>query len=169
MRNPEWVSLTDSERGQLVAIWLLAADHDGVIPASPSVIQKLCYLSEPLNLKKFIDLDFIESNGVNLASTWRQHDSPEAEAEAEADKKDPCSSTDSLFEVFWFNYPKKVGKAAALKAWKKIKKPAEVLEMIKSTLPQQMESKQWLKENGQFIPHPATYLNQGRWEDEVDE
>jgi len=167
MRNPEWVSLTDAERGQLVAIWLLAADHDGVIPASPDVIQKLCYLSDPLNLNKFIELDFIESNGVIVASSWRQDDAPEAEAEA--DKKEPCSSTDSLFDVFWFNYPKKVGKAAALKAWKKIKKPAEVLEMIKNILPEQIESKQWLKEDGQFIPYPATYLNQGRWEDEVDE
>ena len=34
MRNPEWVSLTDAERGQLVSMWLLAADHDGVKLAS---------------------------------------------------------------------------------------------------------------------------------------
>ena len=40
MRNIEWISLTDAERGQLVAIWLLAADHNGVIPASEEVIKK---------------------------------------------------------------------------------------------------------------------------------
>ena len=66
MRNVEWVSLTDAERGQLVAIWLLGADHDGVIPASPELIQKLCYMTKPPDLNKFTDLGFIE-NG------WRQH------------------------------------------------------------------------------------------------
>lgn len=67
MRNVEWVSLSDAERGQLVAIWLLGADHNGVIPASPEIIKKLCFMSEPLNISKFKKLGFIE-NG------WRQSD-----------------------------------------------------------------------------------------------
>ena len=41
MRNPDWVGLTDAQRGQLVAIWLLAADRDGVILASPQMLKKL--------------------------------------------------------------------------------------------------------------------------------
>ena len=59
MRNPEWVSLSDAERGQLVAIWLLAADRDGVIPASPTVIQKLCFMGKTPDLNKFNDLGII--------------------------------------------------------------------------------------------------------------
>jgi hypothetical protein len=81
MRNPKWVSLTDAERGQLVAMWLLAADHDGVILASPDMIQKLCYMSKPPDLNKFTDLGFIENgwrqHDVNLASDGRQHDAPD--------------------------------------------------------------------------------------------
>jgi hypothetical protein len=81
MRNPEWVSLSDAERGQLVAIWLLAADHDGVIPASPDVIQKLCYLTKPPDLNKFTDLGFIENgwrqHDVNMASSGCQDDAPD--------------------------------------------------------------------------------------------
>ena len=57
MRNPEWVALTDAQRGHLVAIWLLAADHDGVIPASPAIIRKLCYLDDGPDLKLLIDLN----------------------------------------------------------------------------------------------------------------
>jgi len=72
-----------------------------------------------------------------------------------------------LFDLFWLNYPNKKGKAAALKAWKKIKKPTEVIEKIKKVLPEQIESESWTKNNGQFIPMPATYLNQGRWDDET--
>ena len=85
MRNPEWVSLSDAERGQLVGIWLLAADHDGVIPASKELIKKLCYMESDPNINKFIELGFINSNGVNSASTRRQDDQPEAKAEAKAE------------------------------------------------------------------------------------
>lgn len=85
MRNPEWVSLSDAERGQLVAMWLLAADHDGVIPASSEVIQKLCFMSGPPNLHKFHELGFLASDGcqvgVSLASNGCQRDQPKAEAE----------------------------------------------------------------------------------------
>jgi len=81
MRDPEWVSLSDAERGQLVAIWLLAADNDGKVPASASVIQKLCFMSKEPNLNKFTDLQFIENDwrhaGVTLASTGSQRDATE--------------------------------------------------------------------------------------------
>jgi len=75
--------------------------------------------------------------------------------------------TDALFDLFWLNYPNKKGKEAAKKAWRKIKEPLKVIERMKVTLPLQSQSEAWIKNNGQFIPHPATYLNQGRWEDET--
>ena len=73
MRNVEWVSLTDAQRGQLVAIWLLAADHDGVIPASPSIIQKLCFLDTPPDLELFTEQGFIEPD-ANVTPPRRQPD-----------------------------------------------------------------------------------------------
>ena len=55
MRDPEWVSLSDAERGQLVGMWLLAADRDGVIPASTELIQKLSFMESEPNINKFIE------------------------------------------------------------------------------------------------------------------
>lgn len=72
----------------------------------------------------------------------------------------------SYFDEFWKIYPKKVGKGAAEKAWNKIKSPVETLEKIKQTLLWQIKSTEWIKEEGQYIPMPASYLNQRRWEDE---
>jgi len=70
-------------------MWLLAADHSGVIPASPEVIQKICFMSDPPNINKFMELGFIENGwrqeGVKAASSGCQCDQPKAEAEAEAD------------------------------------------------------------------------------------
>jgi hypothetical protein len=74
---------------------------------------------------------------------------------------------DHFFVLFWKNYPKKVGKQAAYRVWKRIKGKQEVLEKIKKVLPKQIASIQWTKDDGQYIPNPTTYLNQGRWEDEV--
>ena len=85
MRNPEWVALSDAERGQLVGIWLLAADHDGAIPASTDLIQKLCYLETKPNINKFIELGFICQNGVDVASRRRQDDQPKAETDTDTE------------------------------------------------------------------------------------
>ncbi|MDE2097791.1 MAG: DUF1376 domain-containing protein [Patescibacteria group bacterium] len=80
----------------------------------------------------------------------------------------PPSRTSALdgFDQFWAAYPKKVGKEAAFKAWKKLKKPSETLQAILLALAWQKDSAQWRKNSGQFIPNPATYLTQGRWMDE---
>ena len=73
------------------------------------------------------------------------------------------------FDEFWQAYPKKVGKDAAWRAWKKLREPKNVLEAIKSSLDWQRDSEQWTKDGGQYIPNPTTYLNQGRWQDEKPE
>ena len=68
------------------------------------------------------------------------------------------------FDQFWAAYPRKVGKKAALKAWNAAKdKPAAAA--IISAVNRAKECEQWQKDGGQYIPHPATWLNQGRWDD----
>jgi phage replication O-like protein O len=75
---------------------------------------------------------------------------------------------DKFFTEFWAAYPRKTGKGAARKAWKKIKSPKATLEKILTALDWQKKSEQWTKNGGQYIPHPGTYLNQERWEDEPE-
>lgn len=99
----------------------------------------------------------------------------EVETEVETEKKLSCSSPTEKravmsdgFDVFWKEYPRKIGKQIAFRSWEKLKK-AKVLppiEKILQAVKQQIDSDQWQKDEGQFIPHPATWLNQGRWDDE---
>lgn len=66
------------------------------------------------------------------------------------------------FAEFWLAYPKKVGKGAAETAWKKHRPPLEVcVQAIASA----SSSHDWTKDGGQFVPNPATWINQRRWED----
>ena len=70
----------------------------------------------------------------------------------------------TAFLSFWDMYPNKKSKGAAFKAFKKIK-PAEY-PSIKFGLMAAKSSEAWTKNNGQFIPHPASWLNARGWEDE---
>lgn len=71
------------------------------------------------------------------------------------------------FDQFWKLYPRKVGKAPAEKAWKKLKVTPELLGLIATALARQSVSIDWLKSGGQYIPYPSKWLNEKRWEDET--
>jgi uncharacterized protein YdaU (DUF1376 family) len=68
------------------------------------------------------------------------------------------------FVEWWELYPKKVGKAAALRAWKTAVRrvaPGVILHALRGQLPA-LEAKE-----SQYRPNPSTWLNQGRWDDEA--
>lgn len=92
----------------------------------------------------------------------------------EAVRKPDCNQTDPLnqthrargcFEDLWNAYPRKEAKAQAEKAFLKLKPTPELFSVMLTVLAQQKQSAQWQKDGGQFIPYPATWLNQRRWED----
>lgn len=70
------------------------------------------------------------------------------------------------FESFWQSYPKKKAKGDAERAWSKINPSEHLIEEILSAVQRAKTSQDWLKDNGQFIPYPATWLNRKGWEDE---
>jgi hypothetical protein len=71
------------------------------------------------------------------------------------------------FDVFWAAYPRHTGKQDAYKAFVKLKPDEALMQAILSGIERQKQSAQWTKDGGQFIPHPATWLNGCRWEDEL--
>ena len=72
-----------------------------------------------------------------------------------------------LFSEFWSAYPRKVAKDAARKAFNRRKVDEDLLAQMLSAIAVQAAAEQWRKDGGKFIPHPATWLNEGRWQDEV--
>ena len=70
------------------------------------------------------------------------------------------------FNQFWYEYPNNKAKFAAMKAWAKLKPDDTLFDDIMMGLRRARASVEWKREGGRFIPHPATFLNQGRWEDE---
>lgn len=66
----------------------------------------------------------------------------------------------------WYElYPKKVGKPKAHQAWKKIKPNLELKRKMVLAVLEHCKSRQW--QNEDYIPYPATWLNQERWNDKL--
>ena len=69
------------------------------------------------------------------------------------------------FEAFWKRYPRKTAKAEAQKAWAKLRVDHSLLELITAGLITHISCADWVKDDGKYIPHASTWLNQRRWED----
>jgi len=75
------------------------------------------------------------------------------------------------FDSFWLAYPKKIGKGAALKKYEGLRRQGRLppISDLIAAIENQKTWEQWQKDEGQYIPNPATWLNQGRWEDQPPE
>jgi hypothetical protein len=178
MRNPEWVALTDAQRGQLVAMWLLAADRDGVIPASRTLIRKLCFMDSDPPLEVFAEHGFIEMDGV-VASSWRHVDHTEAEAEAEEEtefmvhertdcewpvkprKRDGQYEYPEPFERAWSEYPSRDGsnpKTGAYKAFRaRVKSGDDPDQMIEAAKHYRKHCDRKEQTGTSFVQQAATF------------
>lgn len=76
---------------------------------------------------------------------------------------------EQAFNDFWSIYPKKINKKGAYTSFKRIKHLKEELPLILAAVESFKKSKDWLKDNGQYIPYPQTFINQERWKDQQQE
>lgn len=80
---------------------------------------------------------------------------------------EPSMRANDGFMTFWKYYPRKVSKESAQKVWSKLTPDAGLQATILQAIEFQKRTEQWQKDGGRFIPHPATWLNGRRWEDEA--
>jgi hypothetical protein len=71
----------------------------------------------------------------------------------------------SLFATFWAAYPRKQAKQAAVRAWAKLGPDKPLLDVMLAAVERQRKSRQWVEG---YVPHPASWLNGRRWEDEAE-
>lgn len=104
MSNPEWAVLSDAEKGQLISIWIVAADKSGEVPDDSRILQKICQLDKQPNISKFKDLGFIDDDALqddaNLTSDGSQDDAPD-KIRAEEKRVDK-SRVEEIIVVFDF-------------------------------------------------------------------
>lgn len=94
-------------------------------------------------------------------------DRPAGERARRAPRPRSGPTVDRAFDDFYAAYPKKVARPAAERAWRAAKISNGQVEKVMAALAAHKASDDWLKEGGRFVPHPSTWLNQRRWEDQA--
>lgn len=77
----------------------------------------------------------------------------------------PKNRYPSDFELFWSVYPRRVGKAAALRAWEQLKNERPDVSVLIAKV-REVQSAGGFAET-RFVPHPSTWLRGQRWEDDA--
>lgn len=112
-------------------------------------------------------------NNVGTALEQQENDNNKGNTgDKEENTSSPGNNGDGYsqsFLMFWDAYPRKIGKGSAYKAWQKIKGTGSTPKQIINAVRFQIDSKMIRTDDLQYCPHPATWLNQRRWEDEIPE
>ena len=179
--NYDFAALSGDDAKVLILCWLVAAEKDGELPDVPALAFRLRMDPRKLgtSIRALVDRGFLESVPFCTNPVQENTDTPEVPVHREEEKREEkrrvekkplptdATATETAFERFWQAYPRKTAKMEARKAWKKLDPVGGLLDSIMAAVAAQSNSRQWLADGGRFIPHPATWLNQARWEDEV--
>ena len=185
-----WVSfrellepLTDAEKGRLFAAMLeyaesgvepqLSGSERYVWPAARQSINNTREKSEQMkaNGSKPKQTEANQSKAEQTeASLFDKDKVKDKVKEKDKDKRAltrsprPSADVDRLFDKFWLMYPRHEGKQAARKAFDRLGVDDALLGVMVEAITRQRQSAQW--SDPRYVPHPATWLNGRRWEDE---
>lgn len=166
LNDIEWFELDPKAAKVLVSLWLIASEDEtkqGNLPSTKQLAFRL-RISET-ELKSIVSKlsHWVERDDISAISSCNQSDAPEKrQSREESDNASP-----SGFAEFWDAYPKKRNRGDAEKAWKSIKPNSGLLSKILEAVEVAKSRDDWRKDNGQFIPYPASWLRAKGWEDSV--
>lgn len=127
--------------------------------------------SDSLNdtVRKFIN--DMEKDNENEKENDNDNDNEDSVPNRYVSRYDSLKSNvkDNSFDIFWEAYPLKKSKQDARKAFESMRKrkDAPTIERLVASVETHKKSIGWQKDGGQYIPHPATYLRKGMYDDEL--
>lgn len=184
-------NLTMLEKGILVEIDSLDMSDDGCW-ASNEYLATFCQCSIPKvasAVSKLVDLGYIKRESFDgrrrklksclsffRRQTYKNYKADLKKVDANnttinqeiihTPRKREKSVFSDGFDDFWSAYPRPVKKKTAFEAWSKLKPDEELRKKIIADI-NRRKSSEWSNIEERYIPHPSTYLNQRRWEDEI--
>jgi len=173
-KRPEWIrlytrllddiefhELSGDDAKVLVMLWALASEQDGELPDTKTIAFRLRLPEQKVRQILGRLSHWLESeDGVS-------YDAPRTEEKREEENRGEESKTRArevdreFLETFWPEYPHKVGKPDALKAFVSARKAAELDEIMAG-----LRRYTAAKPDDQKWCNPATFLRQQRWLDE---
>lgn len=179
-----WTRLQTASKALAPCLWMLASESmDGTIIAEVKELAWRFGMTETEvsdGIDGLVKADFFAltdaPNTYKYSNTYTEERVRERDREREqsvlAPRLQDASKTlarkprvkraesDPAFEAFWLAYPRKTGKIEARRAWDRAM-GVTTPEVIEAAL----RAAKWAHDP-RFIPHPSTWLNQGRWDDQ---
>lgn len=189
-QNEDLQELDFATRLFFIGLWT-EADKEGRLEDRPKKLKNALFPADDVEVEQMLDglaaygfISRYERAGKKIIQIvkWAKHQNPHrreapstlpaendevVEEEQQAESGPQKAETEAAFETFWKLYPRKTAKDNARKAFAKINPDAELMAEIMASLAKHATCQAWLKDDGQFIPHAATWLNGKRWNDEV--
>jgi hypothetical protein len=178
LSSPNVAGLSDACRYHVIAIMLLASQHDNKLPFNKSWISRVIQANSRINWDEIFDSDIIEcyqdastlqANPLCRVEYIKKSRVYKEEADTPISPKGELCETGKRcngefkkchdnFELFWDKYPKhQPGKSEVRKCWCKCKNDfASIMVWLDRAIP--------LWDDPQFIPYASTFLNKRRWE-----
>ena len=108
-----------------------------------------------------------QANGKQTESKSKNKDKIEIKTEEKTEiKKELKHESEAAFDLFWDEYPRKVKKQQAREAFERV---SVSLDILLEALSRQKKSSQWQEDGCRFVPYPAVWLRDCRWEDDINE
>lgn len=162
----EWNTLDPVASKVLVSLWLIASEdenQDGALPDIKTLAWRLRMTEKQISEHISKLSHWLNQDDIDLISSQYQDDAPE---KRQSRDKEEEKQKAELFDSFWSAYPNKVAKPAAQKAFNKMDVDQYLLDTMLTAI--EAQKAKWAKDDNKFVPHPATWLNNSRWLDEVE-
>lgn len=120
-----------------------------------------------------ISANSTDNDNENVTDTENETDNENVtDTENDNEKNLSCAfsthalnTQDKNFEKFAQVYPRRANMDSALKEWKKLAPDEKLTERIVSAVNAAKKSSQWTEDGGRYIPFPAKWLREKRWEE----
>lgn len=176
----KWYSLTDNAMAE-VGMDFHVDNHCAEVDLPPSGIEQVdnskCAKSQ-MELAKmpqgadqnarpipYIITDIVKDNSIDRESNSNTSVQSAKCSLSKAELKRIDMTTG--FNKFWDMYPRKVQRPLAWNAWQCLDVDSTLYDAIYRAVEKYKKTKQWQDKN--YIPYPATFLQDERWKDEIVE
>jgi hypothetical protein len=186
-RNPPWIKLhnhllddydfeclSDSAKGHLFCIWMLASRTQNKIPNDPQWVKKKIGASSTVDINTLIKHGFLEcyqdaSKLLHNAEQVATVSVPSEEKRRE-ETEDNNVVIEESFNHWWDCYPTERRNAKTNKCfpkWKRICSKLSIEEIVELTnrVYKDIESRKLAVSDVRFMPQTTTYLNDEKWRD----
>jgi hypothetical protein len=191
----EFNQLPKARQRDLIFIWLkMSQKKNRRLPFDPAWIAQSIHSAEPVDLESLAAAGYLVVDPPDDAAPAPQPEAPQLDLFGAVEQIDPAASAnvkdaeqpstsnssalsdhssspdpdpdqDAMFDQFYEQYPRHIGRQKAHASWKAL--TGEEKEAALADLPRRKAAWDKAGTDHQFIPHPTTWLNQRRWTDEL--